>query len=305
MSVEYELYLERHRANVYKGFVWIQENLPEVLADEDIEWQIKFDHDSSKNEPDEYEAYDRYFYGNNISYQVVQDFKQAWLLHIHRNPHHWQHWVLINDEPEEGEIVLEMPYNYILEMVCDWWAFSWEKGDLTEIFKWYNEHRDYMKLHPNTRKNVEDILSQIHDKLENSDTELVHHGVKGQKRCVRNGPPYPLNREKESIEKSEKSGIVRKKVSGHRGLSPRGIPNSIADHVDRNDNVDKRAFYNENGMKNMEIHMTDHGNRKEHPYGDHGEHVHYYEWDYETNRRVKDEKEEIPEKLRKENGDIL
>ena len=42
---------------------------------------------------------------------------KAWLLHIHRNPHHWQYWVLINDNPEEGENLIEMPYNYIIGLV--------------------------------------------------------------------------------------------------------------------------------------------------------------------------------------------
>ena len=56
-------------------------------------------------------------------------------------PHHWQYWVLINDNPEEGEVLIEMPYNYILEMICDWWAFSWAKGNLNEIFPWYEERK--------------------------------------------------------------------------------------------------------------------------------------------------------------------
>lgn len=106
MSAQYDLYLQQHRNNVYKGFRWIQENLPELLVD-GVAWQTEFAHDTSKNEPDEYEAYDRYFYGNNKSYQVVQEYRRAWLLHIHRNPHHWQHWVLINDDPKEGEIAWE------------------------------------------------------------------------------------------------------------------------------------------------------------------------------------------------------
>lgn len=42
-------------------------------------------HYESKNDPDEYNAYDYYFYGKNRSYGVVMAFKQAWLKHIHRN----------------------------------------------------------------------------------------------------------------------------------------------------------------------------------------------------------------------------
>ena len=158
MSYEYDRYLAQHKSNVEAGFRWLQKNLPEITEGGGAEHNIVFAHDQSKTEPDEYGPYDIYFYGGNRSYAVVEDFRKAWLLHIHRNPHHWQYWVLINDDPEEGEIILEMPYCYILEMICDWWSFSWFKGNLLEIFSWYEEHKNYIKLHPNTRKLVEDIL---------------------------------------------------------------------------------------------------------------------------------------------------
>lgn len=173
MSIEYDNYLVKHKSNVKKGFEWIREHLPEIVLDipgVDYEWQIIAGHDLSKDQPDEYEAYDKYFYGRNRSYQVVQDFRKAWLLHIHRNPHHWQYWVLINDDPSEGEIVLDMPYNYILEMICDWWAFSWEKGNLYEIFTWWEEHEQYMKLSKKTRTTVDNILSVIKYKLESMES---------------------------------------------------------------------------------------------------------------------------------------
>lgn len=168
MSIEYDLYLEEHKNNVAKGFKWIKENLPELIIaipDVDYEHQICFLHDASKSEPDEYEAYDAYFYGNNKSYKVVQEFNKAWLKHIHRNPHHWQHWVLINDNPDEGEIVLDMPYNYILEMICDWMSFSWAKGNLREIFDWYKGRYYYIKLSDKTRATVDNILRKIQLRL--------------------------------------------------------------------------------------------------------------------------------------------
>lgn len=168
MSREYDLYLEEHKRNVAKGFYWIRENLPELLIDipdANYEHQICYAHDYSKDEPSEYKAYDAYFYGGNRSYQVVQDFNKAWLLHIHRNPHHWQYWVLFNDDPGEGMDILDMPYNYIIEMICDWWAFSWNKGDLYEIYNWYDQHENYMKLSERTRKTVVDILGKIRNKL--------------------------------------------------------------------------------------------------------------------------------------------
>lgn len=209
MSIEYDRYLERHRANVSRGFSWIASNLPELIPNDgtNYEWQFLL-HDKSKADPEEYDAYDRYFYGRNRSYAVVQDFRRAWLRHIHCNPHHWQYWVLINDDPDEGEVCIEMPGNYILEMVCDWWSFSWDKGKPEEIFDWYDEHRDYMKLHDKTRQRVEDILDRIGEKLSEGSSELMHYGVKGMKWGVRNGPPYPIDHDKE-LDSSEKRSKMK------------------------------------------------------------------------------------------------
>ena len=53
MSKEYDLYLEQHRANVAKGFYWIQENIPELLIDipnVSYEHQICYSHDNSKDD---------------------------------------------------------------------------------------------------------------------------------------------------------------------------------------------------------------------------------------------------------------
>lgn len=166
MSKQYDEYLEKHKANVRKAFEWFKENLPELLVGNyDYEHQICFGHDFSKNDYEEYEAYDAYFYGGNRSYAVVQNFKRAFLRHIHTNPHHWQYWVLIHDDPNEDVEPLDIPENYILEMICDWWSFSWSKGDLTEIFKWYDEHNQYMKLSKNTRITVEHILHTMKEKI--------------------------------------------------------------------------------------------------------------------------------------------
>lgn len=153
---------------VKNAFKWFEKNMSHIFGEEQIraqcEHQCCFAHDLSKSNQDEYEPYDNYFYGNR-SYEVVQQFNYAWLKHIHRNEHHWQHWVLINDNPEEGEIILDMPDVYIIEMICDWWSFSWSKGNLMEIFSWYKEHSNHMKLSKYTRKKVEDILDELEEKL--------------------------------------------------------------------------------------------------------------------------------------------
>lgn len=170
MSKEYNKYLQEHRSNVAKAFYWIQENLPELLiGDYDYERQITAAHDQSKSNKDEYKAYNDYFYGKDQSFAIKQEFDKAWLRHIHNNPHHWQYWVLNNDDPDEGESLIDIPYNYIMEMICDWWSFSFKQNKLDEIFNWYNEHKKTMKLSTTTRTKVEHILSEINKKLSNEE----------------------------------------------------------------------------------------------------------------------------------------
>ena len=171
MSVDYSKYLEQHTANVFRGYVWIKNNLPEILNDSDYELQIRYHHDNSKYGVEEYDPYDKYFYGPAKTEEVKKNFNLAWLHHIHHNPHHWQYWVLINDNPDEGMVILDMPHNYIIEMICDWWAFSWAKGNLYEIFNWYDEHKAYMKLSDKTRMTVEDILTKLKAKLDEDNAE--------------------------------------------------------------------------------------------------------------------------------------
>lgn len=168
MSKQYDEYLLQHRQAVGAAYDWIRDNLPELVLDECgvLELYIKRHHDESKDDVEEYDAYDAYFYGGGRSEEVMENFNYAWLRHIHNNPHHWQHWVLINGDEEIGTIVLDMPYQYIIEMICDWWSFSFRIGDLYEIFSWYDEHKNHIKLSDKTRKTVEDILDKIKRKLE-------------------------------------------------------------------------------------------------------------------------------------------
>lgn len=177
MSERYDEYIKEHKTNVIKAFEWMKENLFSEFSDihtqslRDAEYNIVYKHDESKMDPEEYDAYDKYFYGGNKSYEVVQNFNYAWLHHIHNNPHHWQYWILKNDDPDKGEIILDMPEEYIVEMICDWWSFSWKQGKLEEIFKWYNERKDYIKLSENTRKKVQDLLDMIYEKLKQIEEE--------------------------------------------------------------------------------------------------------------------------------------
>jgi len=179
---QYERYLTEHIGNVQKAYQWLQENIPAVLdSDNFIEETAYYgelddiiaNHDKSKYTklPDadnyyelkmEYDAYADYFYGEKTP-EVETTFDKAWLAHIHANPHHWQHWVLVNDD--DGTKALDMPYAFIIEMICDHWSFSWKSNNLYEVFDWYEKKKSNMLLSDKTRKTYEHILKLIKETL--------------------------------------------------------------------------------------------------------------------------------------------
>lgn len=162
---QYDEYLNTHISNVNKAFEWLSQNIPQIFDGHQISPIVHCigAHDDSKWGHEEYEPYMEYFYGVR-SAKVKHEFDMAWLHHQHENPHHWQHWLLQQDDGPS--IPLEMDFEYVIEMICDWWSFSWTKGDLYEMFSWYEVNKPKMLLHKTTSELVEDILFQIKEKLD-------------------------------------------------------------------------------------------------------------------------------------------
>lgn len=170
MSAEYDKYLEEHIKAVDKAAAWMIEHTSINYdmgngALVDFLFNLK-EHDESKYGSAEYDAYDAHFYGEDDA----EEFQLAWLHHIHHNKHHWQHWILVNGYGKFSEpgvvTALEMPKIYVLEMIADWWSFSWRTGNLYEIFDWYEEHKNKIVFHENTRAYVERVLGEIRDALD-------------------------------------------------------------------------------------------------------------------------------------------
>ena len=115
-------------------------------------------HDASKFRIGEWLPYAHTFYGTNGESRYKPDvlFNQAWLHHQHRNPHHWQYWLLRKDS---GEIIaLEMPEKFVREMIADWAGAGKAITGKWEIHKWYFENNHKIILHPTTKQLVETLL---------------------------------------------------------------------------------------------------------------------------------------------------
>lgn len=117
-------------------------------------------HDWSKMTRAEWSAYVHSFYGPRPrSEEVKAEFRVAWLHHQHNNPHHWQHWVLREDDGDT--IALPMPEKFIREMVADWMGAGRAITGKWEAKQWFSMNKHKINLHPRTRARVEELLRQV------------------------------------------------------------------------------------------------------------------------------------------------
>jgi hypothetical protein len=137
-------------------------------------WRLLI-HDASKFLPSEFAAYRTKYYGrrSGVSNAVVEEaYNAAWLKHIHRNPHHWEHWCKFHYGSNGGSITLvayEMPQSLVREMVADWLGANRVINGKYQLMSWYFKgHEWHMKLHPATRELVEKLLYEIAKPLEDT-----------------------------------------------------------------------------------------------------------------------------------------
>ena len=147
---------------------------------EGIYWRA-FVHDMSKFLPSEFIPYAKHFYNSDGSLTVIRNetgyykltdtgdakFDFAWLLHQKRNRHHWQWWMLPEDDG--GIKVLEIDKNDVKEMICDWVGAGKAQGYVSprddryfETRAWYIKNKDKMVLGTDTRRYIENIIFHCH-----------------------------------------------------------------------------------------------------------------------------------------------
>ena len=129
-------------------------------------------HDWSKFRLSEFIPYARYFYGlheypdwERMSFfeknnyfglcrsDIERRFDKAWLYHQHRNKHHWQFYLLQEDDGPLKN--LPIPIKYLKEMVADWRGASKAITGKDNTQKWYEENKDKINLNRINRAWVE------------------------------------------------------------------------------------------------------------------------------------------------------
>ena len=163
---EYLEYIRKHRANVKTAFyAWKEKSvMGNVLFNEEesinLEKQIDM-HDLSKYSDAEFTAYRKKFFPKSPE-EVFEDFEfeKAVAHHYNSNPHHWQWWVI----PKVENVCIPIPTIYIIEMLCDWTAMSFQKGG--SVVEWFESELPKMLLHEKTKETIRSLILEFEEALQ-------------------------------------------------------------------------------------------------------------------------------------------
>lgn len=144
--LRYASYVARHKWFVFRAGLKTRAPL----------WRLII-HDWSKLSLAEWTPYVRSFYGSQgRTSEVKAAFDRAWLHHQHRNPHHWQHWLLREDDGPTKP--LEMPEHFIREMVADWMGAGRAITGKWEVGEWFDANQHKIMLAPRTAARVYQLI---------------------------------------------------------------------------------------------------------------------------------------------------
>jgi hypothetical protein len=150
--LKYASYVARHKWFVFRAGLKTKAPL----------WRLLI-HDWSKLTPAEWFPYVASFYGAQGRTPTVRAaFDRAWLHHQHRNPHHWQHWLLQEDD---GDLkTLRMPRKLACEMVADWMGAGRAITGRWEVGSWFEANAHKIRLHEDTLIQVENLIDEMRDR---------------------------------------------------------------------------------------------------------------------------------------------
>lgn len=122
-------------------------------------------HDLSKYSFVEFSSGVKYYQGTRSPIareKELNGYSEGWLHHKGRNKHHYEYW---SDKDLNGIYYVEMPINYVYEMVLDRIAacMTYENDNFTNQspLNYYKRVNEGKYMHPNTQKELERLLKMI------------------------------------------------------------------------------------------------------------------------------------------------
>lgn len=110
-------------------------------------------HDLSKFSPTEFFESVKYYQGDRSPIDACKEdkgYSMAWLHHKGRNKHHYEYW---QDNFDKGGEALQMPFEYALEMFCDYLgagqAYMGKDFNYSAEYEWWvNKKKNNLAMHP-------------------------------------------------------------------------------------------------------------------------------------------------------------
>ena len=143
-------------------------------------------HDLSKYSPIEFRSGARYYQGNrspNSREREVVGYSEAWMHHKGRNRHHYEYWTDLNLQTRTY-MPVQMPRIYFAEMIMDriaacktYHGKGYRDGDALEYFLRATEARESTLMHPQTRHDLQVVLTILRDRGEKETFRYIREVV--------------------------------------------------------------------------------------------------------------------------------
>lgn len=133
-----------------------------------VSWLQLISHDWSKFLPNEFLPYAQRFMTSSAAVDHAAEplpWQYAWNQHQKFQPHHWQFWMMITDDPACRIVPLPIPERYLREMVADWAGASRTYSGSWDIAAWWERQRLRILLHPSSHDRIDDLIRSLPDRL--------------------------------------------------------------------------------------------------------------------------------------------
>lgn len=125
-------------------------------------------HDLSKYVPEEFRTGIYFFQGHrspNAAEKEIRGYSKAWLHHKGRNKHHYEYWIDMAQDKSQGLQGMKMPVKYVIEMFLDRVAaskiYNKDRYRDSHPLNYYKKNRQYIIMHPDTRRLLERLLVML------------------------------------------------------------------------------------------------------------------------------------------------
>lgn len=112
-------------------------------------------HDKSKFSVEEFDGMRQSIYPIDNEKENIELTRQAWNHHIKNNRHHFEYWLY-----SKNLIPLEIPFIYMIEMLCDWTAncIQFGKGLKADSPSQHGLSKEELLLHESTYREIQKYL---------------------------------------------------------------------------------------------------------------------------------------------------